>query len=98
MVLSAIRGSKASVPKGKREDRAMYNVTLGDALPMIGSFGIDLDYTVRLKLRLRDKIDCGILKEAVDPKPFPRPGIIHHSLFIKKGAILAVVPFCFMET
>lgn len=43
----------------------MYNVTLGDALPMIGSFGIDLDYTVRLKLRLRDKIDCDILKEAV---------------------------------
>ena len=59
----------------------MYNVTLGDALPMIGSFGVDLDYTVRLKLRLRDKIDCDILKEAVDPKPFPRPGILHYSPF-----------------
>ena len=36
----------------------MYKITLGDAMPMIGSFGIHLDYTVRLKLRLRDKIDC----------------------------------------
>ena len=44
----------------------MYKITLGDAMPMIGSFGIHLDYTVRLKLRLRDKIDCEILKEAVD--------------------------------
>lgn len=35
-------------------------------MPMIGSFGIHLDYTVRLKLRLRDKIDCEILKEAVE--------------------------------
>lgn len=44
----------------------MYKITLGDAMPMIGSFGIHLDYTVRLKLRLRDKIDCEILKEAVE--------------------------------
>ena len=44
----------------------MYTVTLGDALTVMGSFGINMDYTVRLKLRLRDKIDDEILKEAVD--------------------------------
>ena len=43
----------------------MQNVTLGDVLSVIGSFGIGLDYTVRLKLRLRDKIDAKLLKEAV---------------------------------
>ena len=32
----------------------MYKITLGDAMLMIGSFGINLDYTVCLKLRLRD--------------------------------------------
>ena len=44
----------------------MYSVTLGDAITVFGSFGIDLDYTVRLKLRLSDMIDDEILKEAVD--------------------------------
>ena len=44
----------------------MYSVTLGDAITVIGSFGINLDYTVRLKLRLLDNIDDEILKEAVD--------------------------------
>ena len=43
----------------------MHNVTLGEMLPVMGSFGIGLDYTVRLKLRLRDKIDEELLKEAV---------------------------------
>ena len=44
----------------------MYTVTLGEVLPVIGSFGNHLDYTVRLKLRLRDKIDDHFLKEAVE--------------------------------
>ena len=44
----------------------MYTVTLGDALTVMGAFGINMDYTVRLKLRLRDKIDDEILKGAVD--------------------------------
>ena len=44
--------------------RYMYSVTLGDAITVFGSFGIDLDYTVRLKLRLSDMIDDEILKEA----------------------------------
>ena len=44
----------------------MYTVTLGEVLPVIGSFGNHLDYTVRLKLRLRDKIDDLFLKEAVE--------------------------------
>ena len=44
----------------------MYTVTLGDAITVMGAFGINLDYTVRLKLRLRDKIDDEILKGAVD--------------------------------
>ena len=44
----------------------MYTVTLGDALTVLGAFGINMDYTVRLKLRLRDKIDDEILKGAVD--------------------------------
>ena len=44
----------------------MYTVTLGEVLPVIGSFGNHLDYTVRLKLRLRDKIDDQFLKEAVE--------------------------------
>lgn len=44
----------------------MYKITLGDAIPMIGSFGIHLDYTVRLKFRLRDKIDCEILEEGLN--------------------------------
>lgn len=44
----------------------MYPVTIGDALHVMGPFGIDLDYTVRLKLRLRDEIDGTILKEAAE--------------------------------
>ena len=33
---------------------------------VMGSFGIGLDYTVRLKLRLWDKIDESFLTEAVE--------------------------------
>ena len=33
---------------------------------VMGPFGIHLDYTVRMKLRLRDKIDDALLKEAVE--------------------------------
>ena len=47
----------------------MYNVALGDALHVFGPFGIHLDYTVRLKLRLRDRIDAEALKEAATPAP-----------------------------
>lgn len=43
-------------------DEQMYNVALGDALHVFGPFGIHLDYTVRLKLRLRDRIDAEALK------------------------------------
>lgn len=44
----------------------MVPVTLGDALHVMGPFGIKLDYTVRLKLRLRDEVDGKLLKEAVE--------------------------------
>ena len=44
----------------------MYPVTMGDALHVMGSFGIHLDYTVRFKLRLIDAVDGKILKEAVE--------------------------------
>ena len=44
----------------------MYPVTLGDAMHVMGPFGIHLDYTVRMKLRLRDKIDDALLMEAVE--------------------------------
>lgn len=44
----------------------MHNVTLGDALSVMGSFGIHVDYTVRLKLRLLDQVDEEVLKEAIE--------------------------------
>ena len=44
----------------------MHNVTLGEVLPVMGSFGIHLDYTVRLKLRLLDQVDAEVLKEAIE--------------------------------
>ena len=40
-------------------------VTLGDVMYVYGSFGLNLDYTVRLFLQLKDTIDSKILSEAL---------------------------------
>ena len=44
----------------------MIPVTSGDIMHMMGGFGLGLDYTVRMKLRLADKIDGEMLKSAVE--------------------------------
>ena len=44
----------------------MIQVTSGDIMHMMGGFGLGLDYTVRMKLRLADEIDDDMLKNAVE--------------------------------
>ena len=44
----------------------MIQVTSGDIMHMMGGFGLGLDYTVRMKLRLADEIDDDMLKKAVE--------------------------------
>ena len=46
-------------------ERSMRQITTGDLVHTYGSFGMIIDYTVRLILRLDDEIDGNILKEAV---------------------------------
>ena len=41
-------------------------ITDGDALHLIGGFGLGIDYTVRLSLRLVDEIDPAIISRAVE--------------------------------
>ena len=43
----------------------MKRITTGDLIHTYGSFGLKIDYTVRLTLRLDDGIDGNMLKEAV---------------------------------
>ena len=44
----------------------MIPVTSGDIMHMMGGFGLGMDYTVRMKLRLADEIDDDMLKSAVE--------------------------------
>ena len=44
----------------------MIQVTAGDIMHMMGGFGLGLDYTVRMKLRLADEINGDMLKNAVE--------------------------------
>ena len=50
------------VQKGKDN---MKSITTGDIMHAMGSFGLQMDYTVRMKLRLTDEVDGAILAEAV---------------------------------
>ena len=43
----------------------MKELTLGDAMHVYGSFGLKMDYTVRLCVRLKDEVDGEMLSEAV---------------------------------
>ena len=43
----------------------MYPITTGDGMHLIGGFGGNIDYTVRLNLKMIDEIDGSILREAV---------------------------------
>ena len=44
----------------------MKDITLGDILHVYGSFGLQMDYTVRLCLRMADAVDGDILRDAVE--------------------------------
>ena len=43
----------------------MISISTGDIMHVIGGFGLQMDYTVRMKLRLTDEVDGAILAEAV---------------------------------
>ena len=43
----------------------MISISTGDIMHVMGSFGLQMDYTVRMKLRLADVIDGAILAEAL---------------------------------
>ena len=53
--------------------RRIIPVTTGDIMHIMGGFGLQMDYTVRMCLRLIDKVDGDILLEAVakTQKRFP---------------------------
>ncbi len=44
----------------------MINVTTGDCLHAYGSQGLGLDYAVRLEVRMKDSVDAGVLRKALD--------------------------------
>ena len=44
----------------------MYQVTTGDILHVAGSFGAQIDYTVRLSLRMADAVDEATLRQAAE--------------------------------
>ena len=43
----------------------MISISTGDIMHVMGGFGLQMDYTVRMKLRLTDEVDGAILAEAV---------------------------------
>ena len=49
----------------RKEKEQMISISTGDIMHVMGSFGLRMDYTVRMKLRLADVIDGAILAEAV---------------------------------
>ena len=51
--------------KTSSEENRVIPVTAGDIMHMMGGFGLQMDYTVRMCLRLADQIDEGMLREAV---------------------------------
>ena len=57
----------------KTEKPRIIPVTTGDIMHLMGGFGLRMDYTVRMCLRLTDPIDEGMLREAVvkTQKRFP---------------------------
>lgn len=42
----------------------MISISTGDIMHVMGGFGLQMDYTVRMKLRLTDEVDGAILAEA----------------------------------
>ncbi|MBR3015761.1 MAG: hypothetical protein IKH57_01545 [Clostridia bacterium] len=57
----------------KTEKARIIPVTTGDIMHLMGGFGLRMDYTVRMCLRLTDPIDEGMLREALvkTQKRFP---------------------------
>ncbi len=43
----------------------MISISTGDIMHVMGGFGLQMDYSVRIKLRLTDEVDGAILAEAV---------------------------------
>ena len=66
----------------KTEKARIIPVTTGDIMHLMGGFGLRMDYTVRMCLRLTDPIDEGMLREAVvkTQKRFP-----YLSLLLRKN-------------
>ena len=51
----------------------MISISTGDIMHVMGGFGLQMDYTVRMKLRLTDEVDGAILAEA--PEFFQGTGL-----------------------
>ena len=67
---SAVRWAAEACPGGIHYDisqrsKTMIEVTRGDAMHLYGSYGLKMDYTVRLSVRMSDPVNGEILKDAL---------------------------------
>ena len=57
---------RETVRSAKSEGPQVREITTGDMMHVHGCFGAGVDYTVRLTARLKDRVDRGLLRRAID--------------------------------